>query len=71
MKVIIKVGDVSVTVEGMNLERKHVRAILMDCAGIAATLAPEAEAPPAIGFTAHIERLPDDMAEEPYYEDED
>lgn len=71
MKVIITVGEVSVTVEGMNLERKHVRAILMDCAGIAATLAPETEHPSPMGFTAHIERLPDDLAGEPYYEDED
>lgn len=70
MRVVIKVGDVVVTVEGMDLERKHVRALLMDCAGIAATLAPEAEQAAQMGFTAHLERLPDDMADYTY-EDED
>ena len=70
MKVVIKVGDVVVTVEGMDLERKHVRALLMDCAGIAATLAPEAEQVSTMGFTAHLERLPDDIAGD-YFEDED
>ena len=66
MKVVITVGDVTVTVEGMDLERKHVRALLMDCAGIAATLAPEAEQASTMGFTAHLERLPDDMAADTY-----
>jgi hypothetical protein len=70
MKVVIKVGDVTLTVEGMDLQRRHVRALLMDCAGIAATLAPEAEQASPVGFTAHLERLPDDMADVTY-EDED
>ena len=70
MKVVIKVGDVTVTVEGMDLQRRHVRALLMDCAGIAATLSPEVEQASPVGFTAHLERLPDDMADVTY-EDED
>lgn len=70
MKVVIKVGEVTVTVEGMQLERKHVRALLIDCAGIAATLAPEVEQAAPVGFTAHLERLPDDLASDTY-EDED
>ena len=70
MKVVITVGDVTVTVEGMDLQRRHVRALLMDCAGIAATLAPEAEQAAPVGFTAHLERLPDEIPND-YYEDED
>lgn len=70
MKVVIKVGEVTVTIEGMDLERKHVRALLMDCAGIAASLQPEVEQAAPVGFTAHLERLPDDLADVTY-EDED
>lgn len=70
MKVTVKVNEVSVTLDGLDLDRSQVRRLLMDCAGIAATLAPEAETSAPIGFTAHMERLPEDMAGTEY-EDED
>jgi hypothetical protein len=70
MKVTIKVGEVCLTLDGLDLDRKEVRRLLMDCAGIAASLTPEAEASAPLGFTAHMERLPEDMAGVEY-EDED
>lgn len=70
-KVVIKVGEVSVTIEGLELQRRHIKPLLMECAGIAAALAPEQPEASPIGFSAHIERLPDEIAEEPYYDDED
>lgn len=65
MKVVIKVGDVSVTVDGLDLSKRSIRSLLMDCAGIAASLEPEAEQAAPMGFTAHLERLPDDLPPEP------
>ncbi len=70
MKVTIKVGEVCLTLDGLDLDRKEVRRLLMDCAGIAATLAPETEASAPLGFTAHMERLPEDLAGIEY-DDED
>jgi hypothetical protein len=70
MKVTIKVGEVCLTLDGLDLDRKEVRRLLMDCAGIAASLTPEAETSAPLGFTAHMERLPEDMAGIEY-EDED
>jgi hypothetical protein len=70
MKVTIKVGEVCLTFDGLDLDRKEVRRLLMDCAGIAASLTPEAEASAPLGFTAHMERLPEDMAGIEY-DDED
>jgi len=70
MKVTVKVGEVAVTVEGLDLDRRQVTRLLMDCAGVAATLAEEPESAPLIGFTAHIERLPDDLAPEPTEDDD-
>jgi hypothetical protein len=70
MKVTIKVGEVCLTLDGLDLDRKEVRRLLMDCAGIAASLTPEAEASAPLGFTAHMERLPEDMAGIEY-DDED
>lgn len=69
MKVTVKVGDVSITVDGLDLDRRQVRRLLMDCAGIAATLSPEPETSTPVGFTAYMERLPEDMAGTEY-EDE-
>jgi hypothetical protein len=70
MKVTIKVGEVHLITEDLELTRKEVRRLLMDCAGIAASLTPEAEASAPVGFTAHMERLPEDMAGIEY-DDED
>ena len=70
MKVIVKVGEFSVTVDGLDLSKRSIRSLLMDCAGIAASLQPEVEQAAPVGFTAHLERLPDDLADVTY-EDED
>ena len=70
MKVRLRVGNVSADLDGMELTRRQVRALLFDLAGIAATLEPEAEQGAPMGFTAHLERLPEEMPSEPL-EDED
>ena len=70
MKVRLRVGNVSADLDGMELTRRQVRALLFDLAGIAATLEPEAEQAAPVGFTAHLERLPEEMPSEPL-EDED
>lgn len=70
MKVSLRVGQVSAEVEGVDLTRRQIRALLFDLAGIAATMEPEAEQAAPVGFTAHLERLPEEMPSEPL-EDED
>lgn len=70
MKVSLRVGQVSAEVEGVDLTRRQIRALLFDLAGIAATLEPEVEQAAPMGFTAHLERLPEEMPSEPL-EDED
>lgn len=70
MKIRLRVGNVSADLDGMELTRRQVRALLMDLAGIAATLEPEPEQSAPVGFTAHLERLPEEMPSEPL-EDED
>ena len=66
MKVQVRVGEVCVTVEGddVHYTRRQVRGLLGAVAGVAAMSATE-EPSPLIGFTAHIERLPDELADEP------
>lgn len=70
MRVRLRVGNVSADIDGLDLDRRQVRALLFDLAGIAATLEPEAEQAAPVGFTAHLERLPEDLPAEPY-DDED
>ena len=70
MRVRLRVGNVSADIDGLDLDRRQVRALLFDLAGIAATLEPEAEQSAPVGFTAHLERLPEEMPSEPL-EDED
>lgn len=70
MRVRLKVGQASADIDGLDLDRRQVRALLFDLAGIAATLEPEAEQAAPVGFTAHLERLPEEMPAEPY-DDED
>lgn len=70
MRLRVTVGPVDVRVDGCDYTRAQVRALLMDCAGIAATLAPDAEPSSPIGFTAHVERLPDDLPEN-FHDDEE
>ena len=66
MSTRVRVGDVEVRVEA-DLTSKQIRALLRTCAGIALGLAEaqgEPERPP-MGFTAHIERAPEDLPDEP------
>ena len=73
MKVKVAVGDVSVVIHGSTLSVRQIRAILMDCAGVAATLTPEAEAEPdraPLGFSVGTEiAKPDEPDLSEYFED--
>ena len=74
MKVKVAVGDVSVVMHGATLSVRQIRAILMDCAGVAATLSsdeePESDRPP-LGFSIVTELAkPDEPDLSEYFEDE-
>lgn len=73
MKVKIAVGDVSVVVEGQTLTVRQIRALLMDCAGIAATLTPDTDPEPAsapLGFGIVTELAkPDEPDLSEFFED--
>ena len=74
MKVKVAVGDVSVVIHGSTLSVRQIRAILMDCAGVAAPLTPEAEAEPeraplGFGIVTEIAK-PDEPDLSEYFEDE-
>lgn len=72
MKVTLKVGEVSLTVDGLDLDRKEIRRLLMDCAGIAAAMAEEPESGPPMGFTVLTElSKPDEPDLSEYFEDEE
>lgn len=70
MKVTIDPGAVRLCVSGLDLTRKEVRRLLMDCAGVAAAIAPKEPERAPMGFSAHVEREPTEMAGT-YYEDEE
>lgn len=70
MKTIVKVGDVCITVDGKDLSTRQIRGLLMDAAGIAASLTPDPPESAPIGFTAHLERLPDELVPEPEPDDD-
>ena len=74
MKVKVAVGDVSVVIEGSTLSVRQIRAILMDCAGVAATLSPDEESEPErppLGFSIVTEiAKPDEPDLSEYFEDE-
>ncbi len=73
MRMRIVVGDVTVTVEGLELTRRQVRDMLREAAGIAVTIR-SLQAEPAqdhpIGFSAHLERALEPEAES-YFTDDD
>lgn len=73
MRVRIKVGEVDLRVEGIELTKRQVKDLLTSAASIAVALVsdpePEPERPP-LGFSAHIERaepIEEDLSE--YFED--
>ena len=64
MKVVVRVGDVSVMAEGLDLTRRQIRSLLLTVAGIAASLGPDEPERTALGFAVITER-----ADEPPHED--
>lgn len=73
MKIRIKVGEVDLRTEGLELTKRDLKDLLTSAASIAVALTtepePEPERPP-MGFSAHIERaenLQEDLSE--YFED--
>lgn len=69
MKVHIAIGDVVLNVTGLDLDARQIRKMLMDTASIAAAMneqapTPEPEPPLPMGFTAHIERLSEEILTE-------
>lgn len=70
MKVVAKVGQVMLVVEGIDLSRKAIKSLLMDVAGIAASLAEDEPERPPIGFSAQVERA-DDPPVESFFTDDD
>lgn len=76
MKLRIDVGGVAVRIEDADLTLRQVRSLLMDCFTIALHL-PDDEPEKAevdkaapVGFTAHLDRVPD-VEPAPYYDDEE
>lgn len=70
MKATVRVGDVVIHLSKADLSLKDVRGLTRLAGSIAVALAeaatpdpPEPAAP--LGFTAHLERLPDDLASPP------
>ena len=73
MKVKVTVGDISVQIYGSALSVRQIRAILMDCAGVAATLQTDAEPEPErapLGFSVVTEiAKPEEPDLSEYFED--
>jgi hypothetical protein len=70
VKVTVTVGAVSVCVVDVDYTRRQVERLLAQVAAIAAAVQPEPEERAPMGFTAHVEREPTEMAVT-YYEDEE
>ena len=71
MKVTVKVGEVALVVSGLDLTRREIRRLLMDCAGIAAGLSVEEAAANPIGFSVITERGTDPPEEHLFTDDEE
>ena len=69
MKVVVRVGDVSVMAEGLDLTRRQIRSLLLTVAGIAASLGTEEPERTALGFAVITERA-DDPPQEDYFTDD-
>jgi hypothetical protein len=76
MKVRITIGDVEIRTEDLDLTKRQIVDLLRELAGIAVLTAgtvqsnDEHEPRSVIGFTAHLEREPTELAES-YYDDEE
>lgn len=64
----IKVGDVDIRTD-MDLTPKQIRALLNHAATVALALGRSDEPSTPIGFSAHLERLPDELADMTYPDD--
>lgn len=77
MKIRISVGGTELHLSGLELTTRQVRSLLREVAALALLVGSddtteEAEAPRAIGFTAHLELDAERNASEDYwYEDEE
>ena len=71
MKVTVRVGEVSVTVEGLDYTRRQVRALLGSVYAVAALREPEEEERPPVGFSVVTERADDPEQEAFFTDDED
>lgn len=69
MKVHVRVGEVVVIVEGVDYTRRQVTALLAAVSMADQLRTPEPAESPPLGFTAHLERLPDDLADPPGEDD--
>ena len=58
----IRVKDVEVRTDA-DMTAKQVRSLLATVAGIAAAFESDPPEPTVLGFTASVERLPDELAE--------
>ena len=74
MRVTVKVGQISVTVDGLDYTRRQVTALLGQVASVAVALTEgDEEERQAFGFSlgATVERVPEDVSEPIYYDDEE
>jgi hypothetical protein len=71
MKVHVRVGEVVVIVDGLDYTRRQVTALLAAASMADACRTPTPEERPvvALGFTTEL--MPEDLADEPMYDDED
>ena len=70
MRVVVKVGEVSVTVEGLDYTRRQVRALLGAVYAVAAMREPEEGAANPVGFSVITERAGDPEPEAFFTDDE-
>ena len=70
MKVRITVGNVQIDTSGVDLTKADIKALAKLAATLAdsgdTTVVAEEEPQPAFGFTAHIERMPEDIPAEDF-----
>jgi hypothetical protein len=71
VKVIARCGAVCLTVDGLDLTRKEIRKLLMDVAGIAASLGEEEPEKQPMGFGVVTERAAEPEPENFYSDDEE
>ena len=70
MRVTVKVGEVSVTVEGLDYTRRQVRALLGAVYAVAAMREPEEEERAPLGFSVVTERAGEPEPEYQFTDDE-